>query len=70
MACSPYGGGSCGSTPTTPVTHTSIGVPVSRAPSQLPFTGGDVVGIIILGAIVLFAGASLLVCSWFARRAQ
>lgn len=57
--CSNYGGGNCGSTPTTTVT--SIGVPVhTHTDSGLPFTGGDVVGLAMLGIGMLSAGVALV----------
>lgn len=56
--CPPYGAGNCGSTPTTTVT--SIGTPVHITPhGQLAFTGGDVVGLSLIGVGAVVVGSLL-----------
>lgn len=55
--CPPYGGGECGSTPTTTVT--TVGTPVHKAPGDLPFTGGDVIGLSIIGVGAIVIGSFL-----------
>jgi hypothetical protein len=59
MNCNPYGGGNCGSTPTTVVQHI---VPIVHhaASTGLPFTGGDVLGLTFIGIGAIAAGVSLL----------
>lgn len=54
-----YGGGNCGPTvTTTPTTITSVGVPVHHD-SGLPFTGGDVVGLSLIGVGAIVVGSFL-----------
>lgn len=55
-----YGGGNCGPTvTTTPTTTTSIGVPVTHSDSGLPFTGGDVIGLSLVGIGAIIVGSFL-----------
>jgi uncharacterized protein HemX len=62
MSCGPYGGGSCVTVPTTtpsPST-TTTSTTVAKTPSTLPFTGGDVAGLAIIGAAFVLAGAAVV----------
>lgn len=63
MSCAPYGGGSCVTTvPTTtpsPST-TTTSTTVAQQPNALPFTGGDVAGLTIIGAAFVLAGAAVV----------
>lgn len=53
--CPPYAAGNCGSTPTTTVT--SIGTPKQLTPhDDLPFTGGDVIGLTLIGIAAIIVG--------------
>lgn len=68
--CGPYGGGfnpACLAPPVTVVTIPSTSPP--HAPSTpLPFTGGDVVALSLLGVTLLAAGLSLRFMAWRARK--
>lgn len=56
--CPPYGGGNCGSTPTTTVVTVPSHTPAAHA-DPLPFTGGDVVGLSLIGVGAILAGSFL-----------
>lgn len=58
--CNNYGGGNCGSTPTTTVTSVGIGRAVSSDPNGLPFTGGDAIGGLMLGIGAIVGGIALM----------
>lgn len=60
MSCVDYGGGSSTCTvPTSPVPTTMVSVPVPHV-HELPFTGGDVVGLSIVGVLLLASGAAII----------
>lgn len=54
-----YGGGNCGSTPTTPVVTVPSTTPKPIS-NDLPFTGGDVVGLTLIGTLLIAAGVALV----------
>lgn len=57
--CALYGGGNCGTTPTTSVA-TVPGNPARPVSNDgLPFTGGDVLGLGLIGSGMLVAGIVL-----------
>jgi len=61
--CNNYGGGKCGGvtsvpTPTTPTTNVSAAA--SSPGSSLPFTGGDVVGLSLIGIGAVAGGTALV----------
>lgn len=58
--CNVYGGGNCGTTPTTVVVVPSTQKPTTTPKGDLPFTGGDVVGLTLFGTLMLSAGVALL----------
>lgn len=65
--CTPYGAGDC--TPHgevgTPIQASRPAAPVHRdAPTHLPFTGGDIVGLVLVG--LAFAGGGYGI--WLASR--
>lgn len=60
--CAAYGGGNCGSTPTTQVLVPSTQKPRGMTGDTLPFTGGDIIGLSML-AIGLIAGGAALIRS-------
>jgi hypothetical protein len=62
MSCAPYGGGSCVTVPTTtpsPST-TTTSTTVAQQRQCLPFTGGDVAGLTIIGAAFVLCGAAVV----------
>lgn len=58
--CNSYGGGNCGSTPTTVVVVPSTGPKPSTPANDLPFTGADVFGGLMLGIGALAGGIALM----------
>lgn len=58
MHCA-YGSGSCGPTITT-VAHHVVTTVAPHVGGSLPFTGGDVVGLVLLGVGALAGGFALL----------
>jgi hypothetical protein len=57
--CNNYGGGSCGSASSVPVPTTKVSAQTSNAGS-LPFTGGDVVGLSLVGIGAVAGGTALV----------
>ena len=57
-ACDNYGGGSCGSASSTPVSTVAPSNP-TRHHDDLPFTGGDIVGLSLVGIGALAGGTAL-----------
>lgn len=66
--CPPYGAGNCGPTVTT--TTTSIGTPVHVTPhsSELPFTGGDVLGLLLIAVALIIVGLIPKLCRFASAR--
>ena len=58
-ACNNYGGGSCGSATIVPTPSTAVSSQSSNTGS-LPFTGGDVVGLSLIGIGALAGGTALV----------
>jgi hypothetical protein len=58
-SCSNYGGGSCGSASSVPTPSTAVSAQTSNDGS-LPFTGGDVVGLSLMGIGALAGGTALV----------
>lgn len=58
--CTPYGGGhSTCTVPTQPVPTTSVTVTPATA-NELPFTGGDITGLVLAGTLAVAAGLACL----------
>lgn len=57
-ACNNYGGGSCGSASSVPTPSTAVSAQSSN--DSLPFTGGDVVGLSLIGIGALAGGTALV----------
>ena len=57
--CNNYGGGSCGSATSTPTQTTAVSSKTSNEGS-LPFTGGDVVGLSLIGIGAVAGGTALV----------
>jgi hypothetical protein len=58
-ACNSYGGGNCGSASSTPTPSQGVSAQTSNDGS-LPFTGGDVVGLSLIGVGALAGGTALV----------
>lgn len=60
--CNNYGGGSCGSATSvpTPTPTTAVSAAASSPGSSLPFTGGDVVGLSLIGIGAVAGGTALV----------
>ncbi len=58
-SCNGYGGGSCGSSSSAPVPTTAVSNSTSDTGS-LPFTGGDVVGLSLIGVGAVAGGTALV----------
>jgi hypothetical protein len=57
--CNNYGGGSCGSVSSVPTPTSAVSAQTSNDGS-LPFTGGDVVGLSLIGVGALAGGTALV----------
>jgi hypothetical protein len=57
--CNNYGGGSCGTASSVPVPSTAVSSQTSNDGS-LPFTGGDVVGLSLIGIGAVAGGTALV----------
>jgi len=57
--CNNYGGGSCGTENTAVTPTTNVGSE-STSSGNLPFTGGDVVGLSLIGIGALAGGTALV----------
>ena len=58
-SCNGYGGGSCGSATSTPTPTNAVSSSTSNDGS-LPFTGGDVVGLSLIGIGAVAGGTALV----------
>jgi hypothetical protein len=58
-ACNNYGGGNCGHESSVPTPSTAVSAQSSNDGS-LPFTGGDVVGLSLIGIGALAGGTALV----------
>src|SRR5260221_226888 len=59
-SCNNYGGGSCGPTVTTPPVVTVPSQQRTPTDSGLPFTGGDVIGLSVVGTMLIAIGFGLI----------
>jgi hypothetical protein len=59
-ACNNYGGGSCGTENTAVVPTSAAAVSSTSENGSLPFTGGDVVGLSLIGIGAVAGGTALV----------
>jgi hypothetical protein len=58
--CNNYGGGKCGAASSVPTPTTKVSAASSSPDSSLPFTGGDVVGLSLIGIGAVAGGTALV----------
>jgi hypothetical protein len=58
--CNNYAGGSCGTESTGAVPTTKVGAESTNQDGNLPFTGGDVVGLSLIGIGAVAGGTALV----------
>jgi hypothetical protein len=58
--CSNYGGGKCGAASSVPTPTTKVSAASTSPDSSLPFTGGDVVGLSLIGIGAVAGGTALV----------
>jgi hypothetical protein len=58
--CNNYGGGKCGSESSAPTPTTKVSAESTSPTSSLPFTGGDVVGLSLIGIGAVAGGTALV----------
>jgi hypothetical protein len=58
--CNNYGGGSCGSATSVPTPTTAVSATTTSNDGSLPFTGGDVVGLSLIGIGAVAGGTALV----------
>jgi hypothetical protein len=58
--CNNYGGGKCGGASSVPTPTTKVSAESTSPASSLPFTGGDVVGLSLIGIGAVAGGTALV----------
>ena len=58
--CNNYGGGSCGSATSVPTPTNKVSAEKTSPDTSLPFTGGDVVGLSLIGIGAVAGGTALV----------
>jgi hypothetical protein len=58
--CSNYGGGKCGAASSVPTPTNKVSSQSTSPSSSLPFTGGDVVGLSLIGIGAVAGGTALV----------